>query len=61
ISRIVKMVNEAQTQKSPTQRFTDKFEKYFVPAILVLVALLCFSFVIIDEPFSKSFYRAMSV
>ncbi|HTN07582.1 heavy metal translocating P-type ATPase [Agriterribacter sp.] len=61
ISRIVKMVNEAQTQKSPTQRFTDKFEKYFVPAVLILVALLCFSFVVIDEPFSKSFYRAMSV
>ena len=61
ISRIVKMVNEAQTQKSPTQRFTDKFEKYFVPAVLILVVLLCFSFVIIDEPFSKSFYRAMSV
>lgn len=61
LSRLVKMVNEAQTQKSPTQQFTDKFEKYFVPAILILVALLCFSFLVIDEPFSKSFYRAMSV
>ncbi|MDD2619375.1 MAG: aminotransferase class III-fold pyridoxal phosphate-dependent enzyme, partial [Syntrophomonadaceae bacterium] len=30
LSRLVKLVNEAQTQKSPTQRFTDKFEKYFV-------------------------------
>lgn len=26
LSRLVKLVNEAQTQKSPTQRFTDKFE-----------------------------------
>lgn len=61
LSRLVKMVNEAQTQKSPTQLFTDKFERYFVPAILILVLLLCFAFLIIDEPFSKSFYRAMSV
>lgn len=61
LSRLVKMVNEAQTQKSPTQQFTDKFEKYFVPSVLVLVVLLCFAYVIIDEPFSKSFYRAMSV
>ncbi|MBN8858639.1 MAG: heavy metal translocating P-type ATPase [Sphingobacteriales bacterium] len=61
LSRLVKMVNEAQTQKSPTQRFTDKFEKYFVPAVLILVTLLCFAFLVIDEPFSKSFYRAMSV
>ncbi|MBS1527038.1 MAG: heavy metal translocating P-type ATPase, partial [Bacteroidetes bacterium] len=61
ISRLVKMVNEAEKQKSPTQLFTDKFEKYFVPAVLVLVTLLCFAFLVLDEPFSKSFYRAMSV
>lgn len=61
IARLVKMVNEAEKQKSPTQLFTDKFEKYFVPSVLILVILLCFAFVVIDEPFSKSFYRAMSV
>jgi Cd2+/Zn2+-exporting ATPase len=61
LARLVKMVNEAQTQKSPTQQFTDKFEKYFVPAVLILVTLLCFAFVVVDEPFSTSFYRAMSV
>lgn len=61
ISRLVKMVNEAQKQKSPTQLFTDRFEKYFVPAVLVLVTLLCFAFLVIDEPFAKSFYRAMAV
>jgi len=61
LSRLVKLVNEAQTQKSPTQRLTDKFEKYFVPAVLVLVVLLNFAFLVIDEPFSESFYRAMAV
>ncbi|MGB4398021.1 MAG: heavy metal translocating P-type ATPase [Daejeonella sp.] len=61
ISRLVKMVNEAEKQKSPTQLFTDKFEKYFVPVVLILVSALCFAFLVIDEPFSKSFYRAMSV
>lgn len=61
LARLVKMVNEAQTQKSPTQQFTVKFERIFVPSVLVLVTLLCFSFLVIDEPFSKSFYRAMAV
>ena len=61
LSRLVKLVNEAQTQKSPTQRLTDKFEKYFVPSVLVLVVLLNFAFLVIDEPFSVSFYRAMAV
>ena len=61
IARLVRMVNEAQTQKSPTQNFTDKIEKYYVPAVLILVTLLLFAFLVIDEPFSHSFYRAMSV
>ena len=61
LSRLVKLVNETQTQKSPTQQFTDRIEKIFVPAVLILVLLLCFAFLVIDEPFSKSFYRAMAV
>lgn len=61
IARLVKMVNEAQTQKSPTQNFTDKLEKYYVPSVLILVVLLLFAFLVINEPFSVSFYRAMSV
>lgn len=61
LSRLVKLVNEAQTQKSPTQRLTDKFEKYFVPAVLVLVVVLNFAFLVLDETFSESFYRAMAV
>lgn len=61
LSRLVKLVNEAQTQKSPTQRFTDKFEKYFVPSVLALVVILMFAFLVIDETFNESFYRAMAV
>ncbi len=61
LSRLVKLVNEAQTQKSPTQLLTDKFEKYFVPSVLILVGILLFAFMVIDEPFSASFYRAMAV
>ncbi|MCO6497514.1 MAG: cadmium-translocating P-type ATPase [Chitinophagaceae bacterium] len=61
ISRLIKLVNEAQTQKSPTQHFTAKIEKYYVPAVLILVVLLQFAFVVVDEPFRDSFYRAMAV
>jgi len=61
LARVMKMVGEAETQKSPTQRFTDRFERYFVPAVLVLTLLLLFAWVVVDEPFSASFYRAMAV
>ena len=61
LARVVQMVNEAETQKSPTQLFTDRFERWFVPAALALVVLLLFAWVVKDEPFSASFYRAMAV
>ncbi|MDD2986727.1 heavy metal translocating P-type ATPase [Flavobacterium sp.] len=61
LSRLIYLVKEAETQKSPTQHLTDKFEKYYVPSVLILVILLLFAFVVIDETFEQSFYRAMSV
>lgn len=61
LSRVVKMVSEAETRKSPTQRFTDRFERIFVPAVLALAFILLFAWVVVDEPFRDSFYRAMAV
>jgi len=55
------MVSEAETQKSPTQRFTDRFERIFVPLVLALAFVLLFAWVVVDEPFRDSFYRAMAV
>jgi len=61
ISRLVKMVSEVETKKSPTQLATKRFEKWFVPAVIIFVILLCFSYLIIDETSTKSIYRAISV
>ena len=61
LARVVRMVSEAEAQKSPTQRFTDRFERIFVPVVLMVVAILLFAWVVIDEPFGASFYRAMAV
>lgn len=60
LSRLIKMVQEAQEKKSPTQLFTDKFEKYYVPVILVLIVLLNFAFLVVDETWQQSFYRSMA-
>jgi Cd2+/Zn2+-exporting ATPase len=61
IARVVRMVTEAEAEKSPTERFTDNFERLFVPSVLLLVAVLLFAWVPLDEPFAESFYRAMAV
>jgi Cd2+/Zn2+-exporting ATPase len=61
VARLVKMVSEVETQKSPTQRLTKKFEKVYVPIVIFLVITLCFSYLVIDETFQESLYRAITV
>ena len=39
IARVQKMVEEAQSQKAPSQTFADRFEAVFVPTILGVVVL----------------------
>ena len=62
LDRVIKLVEEAQTQKAPTQVFTDRFERVFVPAVLiadVLVIVLPPLFGVWD--WSTSFYRGMAL
>ena len=61
LARVVQMVAEAETERSPTQRFTDRFERVFVPSVLALVVALLFAWAVLDETFAESFYRAMAV
>ncbi len=61
LARVVELVSSANTEKSPTQNFASKFEKIFVPVVLSIVVLLLFAWLVINEPFSSSFYRAMAV
>ncbi len=61
VARLIAMVSEVETHKSPTQRLTKKFEKWYVPIVILVVTLLCFAYVVIDEPFSDSLYRAITV
>lgn len=61
LARLITMVREAEAQKSPTQHLADNFEKYYVPIVLIVVLFLLGVFLVIEETFQQSFYRAMSV
>ncbi|WP_082701110.1 heavy metal translocating P-type ATPase [Erythrobacter sp. YT30] len=61
LSKVAELVAQAETERSPTQRMTDKFERVFVPLVLLLAAVLLCAPLVIDEPFSESFYRSMAV
>lgn len=40
LARIIRLVEEAQEQKAPTQRFVDGFARYYTPSVTVLALLL---------------------
>ncbi|MFD6888591.1 heavy metal translocating P-type ATPase [Streptomyces sp. NPDC059957] len=61
LARVVKLVQDAEERTSPTQRFTERVTKFFVPGVLVLVAVLLAAGALTGEPFADSFYRAMAV
>ncbi|MCK4724439.1 MAG: HAD-IC family P-type ATPase, partial [Anaerolineales bacterium] len=59
LARISQMVEQAQAGKSPTQLLTDRFMRWFVPAVLVADLLLILVPPLFGVPFSESFARAM--
>ncbi|MDX1882608.1 heavy metal translocating P-type ATPase [Mycolicibacterium sp. 120270] len=61
LARVVRLVAEAQTKTTSTQRFTDRFQRIFVPTILIGVVLLLFAGFVVDEPFTATVYRALAV
>jgi len=62
LARIVAFVQEAQEQKSRTQRFTDAFEGRYTIGVLVASTLVAIvPWVFFDTDFSDAFYRAMTL
>ena len=62
LDRVIRLVTEAETQKAPTQQFTDRFERIFVPLVLVGAIALVFAPPALGLlTWDQSFYRAMVV
>jgi Cd2+/Zn2+-exporting ATPase len=40
ISRMIRLVEEAQEKRAPVQRFVDQFARWYTPAVVVLAALV---------------------
>ena len=62
LDRVVRLVEEAQTRKAPTQRFTDRFERVFVPSVIVAALLLIVIPPLVGYwPWATSVYRGLAL
>ncbi len=59
LARVSQLVEQAQAGKSPTQLLTDRFIRWFVPAVLIAALLLILIPPLFGIPFNESFIRAM--
>ena len=60
--KLVRMVEEAQTEKAETQRFLDRAEQFYAAGVILFtIGLIIVPVVFLKEPFQAAFYRAMTV
>ncbi len=60
LARIIHLVEEAQAQKAPAQRFVDRFARYYTPAvILVAAAIVVLPPLLMGQPLGPWFYRGL--
>jgi len=60
LARIVRMVQEAQSRRSPSERFVDTFAKYYTPAVLVSAVVITIAPPLLSwGSWSEWFYRAL--
>jgi len=62
LDRVIRLVEEAQTAKAPTQQFTERFERVFVPVVLGSAALVAVAPPLLEwSPWTASVYRALAL
>jgi len=62
LARMVKLVEEAQAEKSGTQRFLEQAEQYYATGVIAFTALVWIvPWLLWGETFAEAFYRAMTV
>jgi len=62
LARMVKLVAEAQAEKSKTQRFLETAEQYYAMGVIMFtIGVFLVPWLLWSESFSIAFYRAMTV
>lgn len=62
IARIIKLVEEAQERKAPTERFIDRFSRYYTPGVVLLAAMVAIlPPLFAAEPWLEWIYKGLAI
>lgn len=62
IARVIKLVEEAQDAKAPTERFIDSFAKYYTPGVMLFALLVTIIPPLLwQAPWSEWIYKGLAV
>jgi Zn2+/Cd2+-exporting ATPase len=60
LARIARTIREAQSQQAPTERFVDRFARWYTPAVVLLaVGFVAVPTLAFGEPFQPWLYKAL--
>lgn len=60
LAKIIELVEHAEGKKAPTERFIDKFAKYFTPSVILLA--ICITIIptfVFNQQFNVWFYKSL--
>jgi Zn2+/Cd2+-exporting ATPase len=62
IARVVKLVEEAQEKKAPTERFIDRFSRYYTPGVVAVAALVaCLPPLLAGASWGEWIYKGLAI
>ena len=61
IARILRLVEEAQESRAPTERMIDRFARWYTPAIMVLALLVAVGPPLLDGDWAGWVYKALAL
>ncbi|GAB5377828.1 MAG: hypothetical protein AcusKO_42900 [Acuticoccus sp.] len=62
ISRIIRLVEEAESARAPTERFIDRFSRFYMPAVVAVAVLVAMvPPLVLGQPWDEWVYRALAL